>query len=149
MDTCTRRREEQPVPLLVVDDEESILFPVCEFFKRRGFKVDCATGSRDAEILIENQRYEAMIVDLRLSSDEPEGGLEVVEVGRKRHPRSRIIVLTAHGTRGVEKRALALGADLLLRKPKRLCELAGVVNDLLNGKQAGDGVTRGRERPDA
>ncbi len=150
VDTRMRRRGKQPVPLLVVDDEESILFPVREFFKRRGFKVDCATDSRDAGILLENQLYEALIVDLRLSSDDPEGGLDVVAVARKRHPRSCIIVLTAHANQEVEKRALALGADCFLRKPKPLSELAGVVNQLLDGQPAaGDFVTREREAPDA
>jgi len=117
--------------LLVVDDEESICFSMSEYFSLHGYKVDTAREFDDAEKLIESTDYRVVIQDLRLSTARNPDGLEMIRTIRKRHPQTRIIVLTAYGSAEMEDEARRVGADAFLRKPKPLSQVAQVVQGLL------------------
>jgi DNA-binding NtrC family response regulator len=132
-----RRREnvypEEPRhhQLLVVDDEQSIVFSMSDFFTQKGFKVDTAYEVEEAENLIETNEYEAMILDLRLGASPYPLGLDVIKFAHQRTPNTRIVVLTACSSMEIEKEALSTGADVFLRKPKPLSQLAQVVQVLV------------------
>ena len=132
-----RRREnvrrEEPVrhQLLVVDDEQSIVFSMSDYFTQKGFKVDTAYEVEEAETLIDTNEYEAMILDLRLGASPYPLGLDVIKFAHQHKPNTRIVVLTACSSVEIEKEALSTGADVFLRKPKPLSQLAQVVQVLV------------------
>ena len=117
--------------ILVLDDEESILFAVMEYFTKCGYDVDCAKEIDEALALLNTARYSVAIVDLRLAGVDGEEGLEFIENLRERHPETRAILLTAYGSPEIEKEALGRGVDVLLHKPKPLQDMARIVADLL------------------
>jgi two-component system response regulator PilR (NtrC family) len=123
-----------PHRLLLVDDEEAILFAMGDFLMRCGYEVDRASSRVEAERLLAGGSYSLAIVDLRLSVAEPRGGLDVLRRLRESSPRTRTILLTAYGSPEVEAELAALGADRLLSKPQRLARLAEEVAALLSGK---------------
>ena len=53
--------------MLVVDDEEPILFAMREYFSTCGYEVDCARELEEAEALISNVQYALVIADMRLT----------------------------------------------------------------------------------
>ena len=53
--------------ILVVDDEEPILFAIRDYFEPLGWQVDCAQELEEAEALLSHIRYTLLIADLRLS----------------------------------------------------------------------------------
>jgi DNA-binding response OmpR family regulator len=116
--------------LLIVDDEETIRHGVKRYFSRHGFTVDCARELEEAEALATFNDYDLVIVDLSLREHDGTEGLEVVRFVRSRHPRTRVIVLTAHGTPAVEREAIRRGCDRFLQKPKPLSELAKIADEL-------------------
>ena len=127
-------RPETPVPrLLVVDDEESILFALWDYLVRSGYEVDRARNRQEAERLLDGPPYALAIVDLRLGVQEPHGGLHVLRRVRERSPRARTILLTAYGSPEMESELSAEGAGLLLSKPQPLARIAEEVSRLLAG----------------
>lgn len=122
--------------ILIVDDEESILFAVKRYFTRMGFGVDCARELEEAEALVAHTAYNLVIADLSLSDSGSAEGLEIIRFVRRHCPAARVILLTAYGSPSVEKEALKRGADVFLHKPKPLAELATIVTQLTEGPRS-------------
>jgi len=120
--------------MLVVDDERVITFALKSYFGKHGFDVDTTTESEEALALLTNYHYDIVIADLRLTGSTEEEGLEVVRLARVRNAKMVIILLTAYRTAAITERAQALGADVLLQKPKPLPELAQTVFALMESR---------------
>lgn len=124
-----------PHRLLLVDDEEAILFAMGDFLARSGYQVDRAGSRAEAErLLAGGGRYALAIVDLRLGATEPRGGLDLLRRIREVSPQTQTILLTAYGSPDVEAELTALGAGRLLLKPQPLARLAEEVSALLAGR---------------
>ena len=117
--------------ILIVDDEEPILFAMREYFAAHGFSVDCARETAEAESLLAHNDYGVAILDLRLSGTPGAEGLDLVASVRAISPATRIILLTAYGSREIEAEARRLGADAFLHKPKPLAEVAQIASGLM------------------
>jgi len=117
--------------ILVVDDEESILFAVEQYLTAIGCTVDCARELEEAQALLSNIHYQLVLADLRLSGIHSTEGLDLVTTVRECCPRTRVVVVTAYGTRDIEDEALRRGADAFLHKSTPLPELARVVREML------------------
>ena len=120
--------------LLIVDDEEPILFAMREYFTTRGYAVDCARELEEAEALISNVKYDLVIADMRLSGIQAAEGLELVAFVRQRCFSARIIIMTAYGTSEMEGEAWRLGVDFFLHKPQPLPQVAQIVENLLGSR---------------
>lgn len=120
--------------VLVVDDEETILFALEDYLTATGWRVlPAATAGRAVELLASGP-FAAAIVDLRLTEDEgDQSGLEVVRRIRNRWPATPVILLTAYG-RGIEERAEGLGVSALLPKPQPLPQLEAQLRELLGAE---------------
>jgi DNA-binding response OmpR family regulator len=117
--------------ILIVDDEEPILFAMREYFAAKGWTVDCARETQEADALLSENEYGVAILDLRLSGTPGAEGLDLIESVRARSPQTRIILLTAYGSREIEAEALRRGADAFLHKPKPLSEVARIASGLM------------------
>lgn len=132
--------------ILLVDDEEAILFALQDYLSAAGWRVATATSSEGAEEMLGASRFAVAVVDLRLSpADDEHAGLAVVRRIRQRSPATRIVVLTAYGSPSVEVEARSLGVDSLLAKPQPLAELERHLRDLAEGAGAAapSRITRG------
>lgn len=116
--------------LLVVDDEESILSAIRDYFEPRGYEVDCARELEEAEALLSHIRYSLMIADLRLTGVQGNEGLELIRFARDRSPWTRTIVLTGYGSTEIEMEAIGRGVDAFLQKPQPLAHLAAIAANL-------------------
>lgn len=67
-----------PKRLLVVDDDEDLLFGLKEVLESPGVEVSTADDREEAEALLEGTAHDVVIVDLMLSSSSPEDGLKLV-----------------------------------------------------------------------
>ena len=117
--------------LLIADDEESICFSMSEYFSMHGYEVDTAREPDEVESLLASKDYIAVIQDLRLSKIGNAEGLNTIRMIRQRNPRTKIIVLTAYGSAEMEEEARGCGADVFLRKPKPLSEVAQILHGLI------------------
>lgn len=124
-------RPTQPWKLLLVDDEETILFALGDYLQRLGFAVDLASEREEAEALLANLSYAAVVADLRLFGSDSRDGLFVIAAARERSLKTRIVLLSAFADPEVEIEAVRHGADLVLRKPRPLPQIAECLIGLL------------------
>jgi two-component system, response regulator RegA len=103
--------------ILIVDDEEVILFGFKQVLSEPWLIVDTAETVNEAVTLIASNSYAAAILDLRLSNSLILEGLEFVPLLKKAQKGCRIIVITAYGDEATKRTALDSGADLFLEKP--------------------------------
>jgi DNA-binding response OmpR family regulator len=119
--------------LLIVDNEETILFALQRYFTRVGFIVDCARELEEAEALATHTPYDLVIADLALTTIGSTEGLEIIRYLRNARSSARVIMLTAHGSPGIKREAYRRGVDVFLDKPRPLAEIARVAERLTGG----------------
>jgi CheY-like chemotaxis protein len=117
--------------LLIVDDEKPLCWAMERFFCAVGYSVECTHELREALSLLGAHSYDLIISDLRMSGLAFEEGLMLADFVQGHAPRTRMVMLTAHATPELEKRAHARGVNLVLSKPQPLPELARHVSHLL------------------
>jgi len=117
--------------LLIVEDQPSICLGLSEFFRTRGFQVDCAPEVGQAAALLETRQYGVVIADLSLEGHQNTDGLVLAAWLRRDRPETRVVILTAYGTPETVQAAERLGVDAFLHKPASLPDLARVVDRLL------------------
>jgi ActR/RegA family two-component response regulator len=127
MNKLSGTQSSPPFRLLLVDDEEPILYAMEQYFRAIGCEVDCARGTEEAEAFLEGSGYSGAIVDLRLTATQESEGLGVVSAVRRRNPLAKIVLLTAYGSPEVEREARRRGAHSLLHKPASLLDIANVM----------------------
>jgi ActR/RegA family two-component response regulator len=127
MSELSGTRSSPPFRLLLVDDEEPILYAMEQYFRAVGCEVDCARGTEEAEAFLEESGYGGAIVDLRLTATQESEGLGVVSAVRRRNPFAKVILLTAYGSSEIEQEARRRGAHSLIHKPASLADIANVM----------------------
>jgi DNA-binding NtrC family response regulator len=115
--------------VLLVDDEEQFLDALSQRLETRGIKVDSVTSGEDAVKKVEDQNFDAIIVDLAMPGID---GIETLKRIKGKRPDLEIIMLTGHATvkSGIE--AMKLGAEDFLEKPVDLNELLEKIGEAKN-----------------
>lgn len=106
--------------VLIVDDDKAFLAILSERMRHRGMEVATAESAAAALALMEKESYDAVLLDLMM----PEmGGIEALQIMRKKQPEIQVIFLTGHPSvsKGVE--AIKLGAMDFIPKPVDMNEL--------------------------
>ncbi len=116
------------IKLLIVDDEVGIVDEVKGFFEEEGFEVYTADSGRDGIKLIEEQKPDIMILDIKLPDI---SGLDVLKHAKEHSPLTKIIVVTGYVDQGIIDKAEELGRDSFLQKPFDLTYLFDEVDRLL------------------
>ncbi|MBN1761120.1 MAG: response regulator [Chitinispirillaceae bacterium] len=104
--------------ILLIDDEEVMLFGFSKVLQEPGVEVDCARSLEEVRTCIAAHRYDAAIVDLRLSNLVDMEGFDCIRLLRSGQMKCRIIVLTAFADNGFKEEAEMLGIDLFFEKPQ-------------------------------
>ncbi|MFZ5769874.1 MAG: response regulator [Thermodesulfobacteriota bacterium] len=106
--------EKLQAKVLLVDDEEEFCNMLSERLETRGLKVNAVLSGEDAVKRVEDQNFDAIILDLAMPGID---GLETLRRIKEKRPDLEILMLTGHGTvkSGIE--AMKLGAEDFLEKP--------------------------------
>jgi len=100
--------------ILVIDDDRIILDSLCEFLSLEGFQTSGAETLKGAIAELQKQSYSLVITDINL----PDGdGFELLDMVRKEHPQTVVLVITGYGTIESAVRAIKRGAYDYLTKP--------------------------------
>jgi DNA-binding NtrC family response regulator len=103
--------------VLIVDDEEALLFGLQKLLSNTLTKIDTAPTIKRAVSFLTQAIYDIVITDLHLTHSSFAEGFEVIRCAREYSPQSRIIVITAYGDVAEKKQAELLGVTLFLEKP--------------------------------
>jgi len=126
---------ENPIKVLMVDDEKRFRDTTRKILERKGFETLLAENGPQALGMLD-QAPDVVVLDIRMPGMD---GHEVLAVIQDLHPDLPVIMLTGHGDRPSAEQARAQGAFDYLSKP---CDI-----DLLADRIRA--ACRGRSRPDA
>jgi len=118
--------------VLVVDDDEIIVFAIRDYLELHGYIVDEAETCAEAEIRYRGEVYDAVTLDYSL----PDGNaIELLPKLKAIDPGVPIILLTGHARIELAVRAIQLGAEQFLLKPLDLPALLVVIERALENHQ--------------
>ena len=106
--------------ILIVEDEAAILDGLTALFRQAGFQPDCAQDGQQALELLQQTRYEIVILDWMLPKL---SGIDVLRGLRSRGDGTPVLMLTARGAEDDVVTALEAGADDYVTKPFGVREL--------------------------
>lgn len=109
-------RDRRQRRLLVVDDIEENRALLRRFFGNRGFQIEQADSGAAALTLIEEQSFDAVLLDIGMPEMD---GIEVLKRIRTMYPKSElpVIMVTAKSSNAYIALALKLGANDYITKP--------------------------------
>ncbi len=115
--------------VLVVDDEESILFSIKGVLSDEGFEVVCAKSGEDALNIMQESIPDVVLLDILM----PEGidGIETLVKIKQRYPLLPVIMMSGHGTIETAVKATKLGAYDFIEKPISLDKLILSINNAI------------------
>ena len=115
---------DEPIRVLVVDDDEAHAEAVAESLGRVGYDCTVASGGMEGLKLMESQHFDVVVTDLMMDGV---GGLEILARSRRELPDAEVVILTGHGSIKTAVTAMQAGAATYLTKPLDINELRAVV----------------------
>jgi two-component system response regulator CpxR len=122
--------------ILVVDDDRELCSMLTEFFRQRGFSVECEKDGNRGLARARTESFDLLILDVMLP------GLDGFQALRALREESRlpVLMLTARGERSERIQGLEMGADDYLPKPFDPDELLARVRAILRRAGAPAGI---------
>jgi len=127
--------------ILVVDDEESVVYTCVEELQEEGFEARGGTSGAEAIELYKVEGFDIVLVDLKMPDVD---GMEVMKAIVEYDPEARVVIMTAYGTVETAVEALRSGAREFVTKPFDVQELVGKLRTVL--EQRSDKAVRGNLR---
>jgi len=122
-------------PILVVDDEKNIRFTIARSLEPSGMQVHTAVNGEEALQKLAIEDFALVFLDLRMPGMD---GIEVLRRIRAGWPRTRVVILTAHGTVESAVDAMKLGATDFVQKPVSPAEIRDLVATVLSREELDD-----------
>ena len=114
--------------IFIVDDERTIRLTFRLALETDGYDVQEAASADEALMGFKSERYDLVILDLRLGED---SGLELLAAMRQQGIRTPTLMITAYGTIRHAVRAMQLGAIDFLEKPVSPAALRATVDEVV------------------
>jgi ATP-dependent Lon protease len=121
-----------PQKVLVVDDEESARRNLEHVLTKEGYAVSTAASGVEALSLLERDRFDIVVTDLRMESVD---GMEVLEKAKARDPEVEVIMISGYATDPVAKEAMKRGSFHFFAKPFKFEELRETIQSALKKKK--------------
>ena len=99
-----------------------------QYFSLRGYDLEVASELEQAEALLLNGTFDAIITDVRLSNFQQAEGLMLLGFVRELAFKTRVLVVTAYDVDEIRQEAFRLGAEQFFVKPVALDQIAAVLD---------------------
>jgi DNA-binding NtrC family response regulator len=121
-----------PKRILIVDDEEGVLFVLRNTLIKLGSEYEIVTAhdGREGWDMARETPFDLVITDLRMPVM---GGLELTEAIKTSRPDTAVIWMTAHSFFGTDDDAARLEVYRCLEKPLAVTEIRQVAREALQG----------------
>jgi len=125
--------------ILVADDEHIIRLVLNESLKKEGYEVDEASNGEEALLKVRNERYDLVILDVKMPKLD---GIEALKQIRKIDPNIPVVMITAYGNTQVAMKAIKEGAFDYFTKPFDVSEIRIVVKRALEKRRLENQIDR-------
>lgn len=112
--------DEEPIQILVVDDENGPQEVLKISLARKGFQVQVAKSGREACQMFDSEHFDLVLTDLKMPGM---SGIELLRQIRERSPETIVIFMTGYASLDSAIEAVREGAYDYLTKPFRIEEL--------------------------
>jgi len=120
--------------ILLVDDENIILYVLSSYLKTWNYEVTSEPdGRKVVEMLESRQKFDVMVSDIRMY---PVSGLELLKISKRLMPDMPVILITGFGSHEIFKQAESLGAYKCLPKPFEPETLLKTIESALTSQEA-------------
>ena len=120
--------------ILIVDDERDFSDELSKFLKSLDYQVVNAYSGQEATEILQRDKPDVLISDLRLSGSGILDGDSILESLKSISPDTVPIVVTGCTAERVRKRLAELGALRYLIKPIDLAEIEKILTEVKNSK---------------
>lgn len=117
------------IKMLMLDDEEGTCSHLAKFFKYRGYTVFTATSGQEALSIIESQKPQILLLDIKM---EGTNGLDVLKKAKEDNANTKAIMITGLKDEATKLKAKELGADEYIIKPFSFDILESLIIRLVN-----------------
>jgi DNA-binding response OmpR family regulator len=115
--------------ILLVDDEEELVTALAERLSLRGIEALWATSAEDALRILETQRFDLAVLDVKIPKID---GLQLKKRMQAMRPGMKFIFVTGHGSnRDFQTGVSEVGADYYLVKPLKIEDLIAKMKEVL------------------
>jgi len=101
-------------PILIVDDEKNIRLTMSQSLEPMGIPVQTAVNGEEALQKLREEPFGLVFLDLKMPGMD---GMDVLREIKNNWPKTRIIIITAHGTIGSAVEAMKIGSVDFIQKP--------------------------------
>lgn len=124
--------------ILLVEDDKSIVTNLTEYLTKEDYVVKSASGQKDALKLVENEKFDLVLLDISLSDG---NGFSVCKAIKSDY-NIPVIFLTASGDEYSTVTGFEVGADDYIAKPFRPRELVTRIRNILRLTSGANSVIR-------
>src|SRR5580704_15681175 len=125
MATDRETRHDEPIRVLIVDDETFHAETVAESLERVGYTCVVAASGEAGAKKIEEEEFDVILTDLKMAKVD---GLAILRKARQEQPETAVVLITGHGDVKTAVEAMKQGAANFLQKPVNLTELRTMVD---------------------
>lgn len=118
--------------ILVVDDDQDIIFFVKQALESEGIEVSCAESGEQALELLTERSYSALLTDQIMPGID---GFQLARHARRIQPALTIFMGTGHLYPGIEERATAAGIREVFGKPFNFQRLFEILLETVSREQ--------------
>jgi DNA-binding NtrC family response regulator len=118
--------QEEPIRLLLVDDEKGYVHVLSNRLSRRNIDVKKTYSGQEAIQALRGQDFDVAVLDLKM---EDMDGIEVLKILKKLDPNLEVIMLTGHGSEQAAREGIEFGAFDYLSKPCELEQLLAKIQE--------------------
>lgn len=115
--------------ILVIDDEPIVRESIRDWLKDAGYPVSTAENGEEALQMMENKKFNVLVLDLRLPG---QSGLEILKKAKIKQPEIKSIIITAYPTEESVAEAKKLGAIDYMLKPVVPYELEKLIRETMD-----------------
>ena len=115
-------------PILVVDDEKNIRLTLSQSLESLSIPVRTAINGEEALKKLQHETFELVFLDLKMPGMD---GMALLRRIEAHWPKTRVIIITAHGTIETAVEAMKLGAVDFIQKPFSPVEIREVATQVL------------------
>lgn len=118
--------------VLIVDDDEDILYFLDRTIKREYETVDTASNGEEAVDKFQNNNYDLILLDLVMPKM---GGLEVLRKIKGRSPETPVVIFSGCGDWYNKNLCKKYGADGFIEKPAKTQNILHMINNVINNRK--------------
>ncbi len=112
------------IKLMIVDDEERFLQTLSQRLRLRNFDVSPFNNGQDALNAAHGEDFDLALIDLKMPGMT---GEQLLELLKKEHPLTEVVILTGHGSIASAVQCTQVGSYNYLQKPCETEELLEVL----------------------